>query len=603
MYINSHHSQIKPGMLSVEQKGVSLRAEPLARCLRVGAPAPWTPSAGTPRASKNAARHTFLLLALVLGLIGSSGVGVAAELSRTPDEVKAVLVQHNGRVKTFDAFARQTLRLIAGKEKWQKRGAAEVLWSVALDRRTAGDLEWIRLDLPELKARIGADNARHYFTLNELAHAFPEVMSLTQSGQAKRDRDERPTAIEQKAGQLLNRMHTVKMLVTGEIYTVAPPDSKNKSAAWRSGFDHDSEPDSHSAAAHKSSGSTTTDVSPASFKALLKTCGQADSAAPCGEALTAWNTAVRAESKDAAQTKVSLELFYLSFHPFQWAWMLYLGGWLGLLFGSGRRMKGVGIALVAAGWMFHTLGLALRVIVLDRPPVSNMYESMIFMNWALMLFAFGFAAIRRTSAPLAAGALISALIEIYANLLPIDPSMDVLVPVLRSNYWLTVHVLTVVASYGAFGLALALGHRHLIFDRILKRWSDADADASARLILRVIEFGAVLIGVGTVLGGVWANESWGRFWGWDPKETWALITLLGYLAVIHLRYFKKIGPFGLAVSTIVGFQLVLFTWYGVNFVLGRGLHSYGSGSGGMEWILYYLAAQSVFVVWIFIKNK
>jgi cytochrome c-type biogenesis protein CcsB len=583
MYINSHHSQIKPGMLSVEQKGVSLRAEPLARCLRVGAPAPWTPSAGTPRASKNAARHTFLLLALVLGLIGSSGVGVAAELSRTPDEVKAVLVQHNGRVKTFDAFARQTLRLIAGKEKWQKRAATDILWSIALDRRTAGDLEWIRLDLPELKTRVGADAERHFFSLNELAHSFPEVMALAQSAQAKRDKDERPSAMEQKAQQLLGRMHTVNLLVTGELFTVVPAPADSTVKAWYSGFADDS--------------------SAKLFRTVLKDCSQAAAAHACGEAVGEWNNQVLAMSKDAANTKVGLELFYLSFHPFLWAWLMYLAGWLVLLCGVGRPVKGLGISLVAAGWLFHTLGLALRTIVLDRPPVSNMYESMIFMNWALMLFAFGFAAVRRTSAPLAAGALISALIEIYANLLPIDPSMDVLVPVLRSNYWLTVHVLTVVASYGAFGLALALGHRHLIFDRILKRWSAADSDASARLILRIIEFGAILLGVGTVLGGVWANESWGRFWGWDPKETWALITLLGYLAIIHLRYFKKIGPFGLAVSTIVGFQLVLFTWYGVNFVLGRGLHSYGSGSGGMEWILYYLAAQSVFVVWIFLKKK
>lgn len=532
-----------------------------------------------------------------------------------PVEVKSVLIQHNGRVKTFDAFARQTLRLVSGKEAWRKRSAAEVLWGVALDRKTAGALEWIRLDLPELKTAVGIAGEkaeRHYFSLDELATAFPKVIELARSSKAKRDADERPTAVEQKAEQLLNRMYTVNMMVSGELFTVVPPPAGDEHGAWHSPFEDAAAVDDgedHTGHDHGPGGhGHSHGVEPAVFKQLLEACGADDFAAHCAHSIQHWNESVRTVSPAAAKTQVVLELFYLNLHPFKWAWIFYLLGFLimavrtggsGVL--PGRKFIILAVALTAGGWLFHTSGLLLRTVILARPPVSNMYESMVFMNWALMLFAFGFAAVRRTSAPLAAGAVISALVMIYADLLPIDPSMDVLVPVLRSNYWLTVHVLTVVASYGAFGLALALGHRHLIQDRILGRWSAAESDASARLILRVIEFGVILIGVGTVLGGVWANESWGRFWGWDPKETWALITLLGYLAVIHLRYFKKIGPFGLAVSTIIGFQLVLFTWYGVNFVLGRGLHSYGSGSGGMDWVLYYLAAQTIFLIFAILR--
>lgn len=526
----------------------------------------------------------FALLLTVFCFAAPSAEALAAQdVSR---EVRSMAIQHNGRVKSFDAFSRQTLRLIAGKEGWKKHSAASVLWSVALDRPAAARLEWIRLDFPELKKIMGvpSDNARHFYTLTELKPRYEEALRLARSAQAKRDQDERPTAVEQKAAQLVSRMHTVDLIVSGELFTFVPPQPDAKISAWGSAFD------AHIPGSKK-------------FTEVLTACAAASPADVCSGRVGQWNAAVIAASPEAARTNIKEELFYLSFRPFQWAWMLYLAGFLLLAFAGAAGVRRGGIALVAAGWLFHTLGLALRIVVLGRPPVSNMYESMIYMNWALMLFAFGFSAIRRTAAPLAAGALISALIEIYANLLPIDPSMDVLVPVLRSNYWLTVHVLTVVASYGAFGLAMALGHRHLIFDRVLKRWSAEQADASARLILRVVEFGAILIGTGTVLGGIWANESWGRFWGWDPKETWALITLLGYLVIIHLRYFKKIGPFGLAVGTIVGFQLVLFTWYGVNFVLGRGLHSYGSGSGGMNWILYYLAAETVFLVWALTRPR
>lgn len=535
-----------------------------------------------PRRSGSAKRWARFFLAAVVLSAPAADVRAASDL---PVEVRSIAIQHNGRVKSFDAFSRQTLRLIAGKESWKKQSAASVLWSIALDRPAAGRLEWIRLDLPELKKILGVDDGRHYFSLNELAGRLPEVQRLAQIAQAKRDKDERPGAVEQKAAQLLGRMHTANLLESGELLTVIPPAAGAKTAAWSSGFDP------HNPAAQN-------------FAEVLAACGPNRPETDCADRADKWNAAVRAVSPEAGHARIRQELFYLTFHPFQWAWMSYLAGFMLLTFaGSKRRLMQAGVAFVIGGWAFHTLGLALRVYILGRPPVSNMYESMVFMNWALMLFAFGFAGLRKTCAPITAGALISALIEIYANLLPIDPAMDVLVPVLRSNYWLTIHVLTIVASYGAFGLAMALGHRHLISDRILGRWTPQQKDASARLLLRVIEFGSVLIGIGTVLGGIWANESWGRFWGWDPKETWALITLLGYLAIIHLRYFKKIGPEGLAIGTIAGFQLVLFTWYGVNFVLGRGLHSYGSGSGGMNWILYYLAAESAFLAWVLFKRK
>ncbi len=198
--------------------------------------------------------------------------------------------------------------------------------------------------------------------------------------------------------------------------------------------------------------------------------------------------------------------------------------------------------------------------------------------------------------------LISALVVIYGNLLPIESGMDVLVPVLRSNYWLTIHVMTIVASYGAFGLAMGLGHRHIVL--FLGKKMDIHATSqSINLIYQTIQIGVLLLGAGTILGGVWANESWGRFWGWDPKETWALITFLAYLFIIHLKFSGKINHFWTAVSAILGFLFVLMTWYGVNFVLGRGLHSYGSGSGGLAWIIYYLAAEALFFLWLTYKIK
>jgi cytochrome c biogenesis factor len=122
-------------------------------------------------------------------------------------------------------------------------------------------------------------------------------------------------------------------------------------------------------------------------------------------------------------------------------------------------------------------------------------------------------------------------------------------------------------------------------------------------VYRSIQLGVLLLAAGTILGGVWANESWGRFWGWDPKETWAFISLMGYLALLHARFAGMVGAFGTAVGAILGFQLILMTWYGVNFVLAAGLHSYGFGAGGGGYILAYLAAEGAFLGLVAFRYK
>jgi ABC-type transport system involved in cytochrome c biogenesis permease subunit len=115
-------------------------------------------------------------------------------------------------------------------------------------------------------------------------------------------------------------------------------------------------------------------------------------------------------------------------------------------------------------------------------------------------------------------------------------------------------------------------------------------------LYRSLQVGTFFLAVGTLLGGVWASYSWGRFWGWDPKETWALIALLGYLAVLHARFIGWLKDFGMAVGSILGFLLVLMAWYGVNYVLGTGLHAYGFGSGGAGWVFAFAALELLVMV-------
>jgi len=163
----------------------------------------------------------------------------------------------------------------------------------------------------------------------------------------------------------------------------------------------------------------------------------------------------------------------------------------------------------------------------------------------------------------------------------LDPSITPLVPVLRDNFWLSIHVPTIALSYASFALALGLGHLTL-GNYLVTPGAQGRIKTLSQLNYRVLQVGVLLLTTGIILGGIWAHFSWGRFWGWDPKETWALIALLCYLAPLHGRLVGWIGDFGLSVASVVAFNAVLMAWYGVNFVLGTGLHSYGFGTGGSE---------------------
>jgi ABC-type transport system involved in cytochrome c biogenesis permease subunit len=191
-------------------------------------------------------------------------------------------------------------------------------------------------------------------------------------------------------------------------------------------------------------------------------------------------------------------------------------------------------------------------------------------------------------------AILAAITLWLAEHVPLDSSITPVVAVLRSNLWLTVHVLTIVASYGALGLATVLAHCYGWL--ALVRKDRGTLNALGLFLYRAIQVGVVLLAAGVMLGAVWANASWGRYWGWDPKETWALITLLWFLAILHGRFAGWLKDLGVALSTIGGFFLLLMTYYGVSFYL-VGLHSYAGGNAKPvpSLLIGYAVAEVVFI--------
>lgn len=235
-------------------------------------------------------------------------------------------------------------------------------------------------------------------------------------------------------------------------------------------------------------------------------------------------------------------------------------------------------ALLFAGFLFHTFGLGLRWFISGHSPMSNGYESMIFISWVTLLAGFIFS--RKSAFTLSATAVLASMTLLVAHLSFMDPEITNLVPVLKS-YWLTLHVSVITGSYGFLGLGAILGIIIMILislsgERNRERIS-ATIDELTLINYKTIVLGLYFLTIGTFLGAVWANESWGRYWGWDPKETWSLITIIIYTIVTHSRLIpgmKDIFTFNLL--SLFGFSSVLMTYFGVNYYLS-GLHSYAAG--------------------------
>ena len=252
---------------------------------------------------------------------------------------------------------------------------------------------------------------------------------------------------------------------------------------------------------------------------------------------------------------------------------------------------------VIIGLLFalHTIGLIARWYISGHAPWSNAYESIIYVAWATMFFGLAFD--RKSKLTVASSAFVSAMILSAAYMNWIDPEIGNLQPVLNS-YWLMIHVAIIVASYGPFALGMILG----VVSLLLILFTTENNKVKMKLNIKEITYinemaltiGLIMLTIGNFLGGQWANESWGRYWGWDPKETWALISIMVYAFVIHSRFVPALrGKWVFNLMSIFAFLSIMFTYFGVNFHL-VGLHSYASGEAkSLSWIWQSLLAIAV----------
>lgn len=512
-----------------------------------------------------------------------------ADLGRLP-------VQDGGRVKPFDTFAREMLSLLWGKESYQGRPATEIVFSWLLAPEEWAKTDFILVRHSGLREALNLSNTQLYYSpMNLLGN--DRLGLLIQDIKAKREAEEKLNPFDQAVQTLENQLLAFQGVRSGLALRVLPP-ADDQSTAWRDLTQVDGEfRDKFQVISQK-------------FIALAVAMNRADKGAE-GEARGEMKAAVddyikKVESSYgdyAHATKIKAELFYNRSHPFRWAWGMYLVALILFsfsYFGSRSAWEKMAWPALALGFVAHTVGFGLRVYILERAPVTNMFETVVWVAWVTLILATVFYKINRSKILPVAASMVAVLSLILCDVSSsvLDDTLTPLEPVLRDNFWLLTHVVIIVSSYAAFFLAFFIADILLYYFLKDEKGYQVQIQQGVQAIYRSIQVGVVLLATGVILGGVWADYSWGRFWGWDPKETWAFIALLGYLVILHGRLAGWLRGFGLTVSAIVAFSLVLMAWYGVNFVLGAGLHTYGFGAGGVEYVTGFVVVHMLLVAYV-----
>lgn len=516
-------------------------------------------------------------------------------------------IQDGGRRKPVDTFARETLIKISGRstytsgaKTWQGN---DFILSMLLDTHKWQEEPIILVSLGQLIEQLGLDKSKRRFSFAQLS-ALPELNRLAGEAHALRKAEKPLSRLQSEVMAVTERLGLFAHVMDGSAFLLVPAPEKTT--------------DPWIVPPAFSQHYTETQFAPVQtqLQTMANSYVRGDGFA-FGRAANQLRDGLRSLSPKIypEESQLRLEYFYNhwdGFYRAAWSYgialvLLAIAHFRRAAGRTGRILPLAGVIIAIAGLLFHASGIAMRCLIAGRPPVTNMYESIIWVSFAVSFFGMIFFTRYRTPVYLLAALPVSLVALLLVHQMPIamPSSIDPLVPVLRDNFWLTIHVLTITLSYAAF--ALAMGFGHILLWRYARNPVSARADQPMHFWLyRVLQLGVILLAAGTILGGVWANYSWGRFWGWDPKETWALIALLCYILTLHGRLAGWWTQFGLVVASVVCFLAVLMAWYGVNFVLGKGLHSYGFGLGGETYVVSFVIADLLFVafaIWRYRSTK
>lgn len=490
-----------------------------------------------------------LILTLNLSVFGPSAFGQVCDKN-----IESLPTQAGGRVKPLFVHANETVKFISGKSKVGEMSALEAFCQLSLSSIGKGqDLEIpLKVEHIEAKELLGMEEDQNTIPASE-AIGFKDLI------RANHMKIKTSTPLKKELNKLWARINHYEMIKNGQSWKV-PVFSENQ-VLWHG---------------------------------IKDVAGEK-------EDLKQWLDDQKERYIELEGDRYQLELTYVKSHIFDIAMLISL---LGIFATVLFKKMNIGVALSIVTLLIETVGMGMRVLISGRAPITNMYETVLFSGYGALVIALIVMFFKRDKIFLLAGlgynVLCLFMMKFANNML--DSGIAPLVPVLRDNFWLSTHVTTIILSYAALALSWMLANIILIRNKFGKL-SKADYRYYEKLIALSIQVGVVLLAAGLILGGIWADYSWGRFWGWDPKETWSLIVLLFYMALLHGKYTSWVNTHRFVVAAAGGFMTVMMAWFGVNYILATGLHSYGFSEGGAIFLGTFFALQTLVLIICGIKLK
>ena len=520
---------------------------------------------------------------------------------------RLVIQDAGGRMKPINTFSSELLRKVSHSDTYSGMNSDQVFLSMK-----QFPFAWI--EIPLIYVKKGNDSIRKIIGVDVDAKFIPFKKFFDERGNYKLSpyldeayKTANPNQFEKDFVETDKKVNLMNSALFGSILKIYPiPNDKNNK--WVSNLEISQDT------------GTVLDTIKSAFPYYLESLIRAKKSSNYTMANTMLDGIVTYQKKYGkavrpSDEKINYELLYNKYDVFQKLPYGYLTiAALMMLFTIVRIFKEkkwlaitVNSLHIMVGLLFaiHTLGVIGRWYISGHAPWSNAYEAIVYVAWATMFFGLLFD--RKSKLTVASSAFVTAMIltAAYANW--IDPEIANLQPVLNS-YWLMIHVAIIVASYGPFALGMILGFVSLVLIFFTTEKNKAKMELNIKEITYINEMsltiGLVMLTIGNFLGGQWANESWGRYWGWDPKETWALISIMVYAFVIHARFVPAMrNKWIFNLMAMFAFVSILFTYYGVNFHL-VGLHSYASGEAkSLSWIWYTLGSISLIGIVVYPKYR
>lgn len=581
-----------------------------------------------------------LLIILAVALTGNAIFKKSYEDTYDIKSFATIPAQNDGRIKPLDTIARNTLLILSGKESVRiengKISPSQWLIEVLLTPQEAHQLKVFKINHPEILSALNLNTKQKYFSYTELEPHFQEIFENSKNLDEKSKNlntyekaikhlhasltlyynlsySLRPSATSlskeeyitfsnsiepgikalkaQQEGKPFNQEELIKFITATDNYLslskvaylhLFPPVNQPSSTPW------------NNIGQELLDTLVTNNFNPIIFSYInLTEAYENRSPKDFNHAITVIQKAY-AKKEDINLAKIETEYWFNRINPFNLGVSLYLIAFIGSIAYWGNHKKktqSTAFWILLFAFIVHSIGLAVRIYISGRPPVTNLYSSAIFVGWGAVAIGLILEKYSKNGMPTCAAALVGLSTLLIAHYLGLTgDTLEMVRAVLNTNFWLSTHVTIVTLGYAAMFINGLYGILYIFRAHIFNQLNIQEAKNLSKLIYGTCAFALLFSFTGTMLGGIWADQSWGRFWGWDPKENGALLIVLWAAIMLHAKWDGIVKGRGLAIMAVTGTIVTSWSWFGTN-MLGVGLHSYGFTDKAFKYLFAFILTQ------------